>query len=178
MSASFKFGSILLSLCEIIVGILLLINPVGFTTGIIIFLGLVILILGIANIVQYFRAIPEEAALKQSLTRGCIEILAGLFCIFKSGWFIATFPILTILYGIGILITGIAKVQWTVDKIRLKIKKWYWSAISAVLTIAFAAVILCNPFSSTTVLWGFIGVILIVEAVVDIVAVIFTRRVL
>ncbi|MGN1419375.1 MAG: HdeD family acid-resistance protein [Acutalibacteraceae bacterium] len=178
MSVSFKFGSILLSLCEIIVGILLLINPVGFTTGIIIFLGIVILILGIVNVVQYFREIPEEAVLKQSLTIGCIEILAGLFCIFKSGWFIATFPILTILYGIGILITGIAKVQWTVDKIRLKIKKWYWSAISAVLTIAFAAVILCNPFSSTTVLWGFIGVILIVEAVVDIVALIFTRRVL
>ena len=99
-----------------------MVNPVGFTTGIIIFLGIVLLVLGVAGVVQYFRTAPEIAAVKQGLTRGCIEILAGLFCILNSGWFISIFPILTILYGIGILITGVTKVQWTVDKIRLKIK--------------------------------------------------------
>lgn len=129
MNTSSKISSIILSLCEAIIGILLLVNPVDFTTGIIIFLGIVLLIVGITSVVQYFRTEPEAAALKQGLTRGCIEILIGLFCIIKSGWFIATFPILTILYGIGVLIAGIAKVQWTVDKIRLKIKKWFWTAI-------------------------------------------------
>lgn len=171
-----KTGSIILSLCEAIVGILLFVNPVGFTTGIIIFLGAVFLILGIAGIVQYFREPPQIAAAKQSLTRGCIGVLAGLFCIFKSGWFIATFPLLTILYGIGTLITGIAKVQWTVDRIRLKMRRWFWTAISAVLTIVCAVIILCDPFSTTAVLWLFIAVILIVEAVFDIIAAIFTKE--
>ena len=134
------------------------------------------LVLGVAGVVQYFRTAPEIAAVKQGLTRGCIEILAGLFCILNSGWFISTFPILTILYGIGILITGVTKVQWTVDKIRLKIKKWFWTAINAVLTIVCAVIILCNPFSSTAVLWSFIAVILIVEAVIDIIAAIFSKE--
>ncbi|MGN0131687.1 MAG: HdeD family acid-resistance protein [Lachnospiraceae bacterium] len=176
MKTSSKVGSIILSLCEAIVGILLLVNPIGFTTGIIIFLGIILLIVGLNNVVQYFKEIPEVAALKHDLTRGCIEILAGLFCVLKSGWFIATFPLLTILYGIGTLMTGITKIQWTVDKIRLKIKNWFWTALSAVLTIVFALIILCNPFSSTTALWMFIAIILIVEAVMDIIAAIFTKE--
>lgn len=170
MKTPSRVNSIILSLCEVIVGILLLLNPVGFTTGIIIFLGIVLLTLGVASIVQYFRAEPAVAAVKQSLTRGCIEMLAGAFCVTKSGWFIATFPLLTILYGIGILITGIAKVQWTVDRIRLKRKRWFWTAISAALTIVCAVIILYNPFSSTIILWKFIAVLLIVEAVVDMLA--------
>lgn len=171
-----KASIIILSLCEAIVGILLMVNPVGFTTGIIIFLGLVLLILGITNVVQYFRATPQAAVIKQNLSHGLIEILAGLFCVLKSGWFIATFPILTILYGIGTLMIGITKVQWTVDKIRLKIKKWFWTALSAALTIVCAVIILCNPFSSTAVLWTFIAVILIVEAAIDIIAAIFSKE--
>lgn len=175
MNLSSKAGSIILSLCELIVGILLLVNPVGFTTGIIIFVGVVLLILGIVGVVQYFRTDPAQAALNQGLTRGCIEILSGLFCIMKSGWFIAAFPLLTILYSLGILIAGIAKVQWTVDMIRLKINKWFWMAISAVLTIICSVVILCNPFSSTAVLWMFIAITLIIEAVIDIVSAVFTK---
>lgn len=175
MKSSSKISSILLSLCEAIIGVLLLVNPVGFTVGILIFLGIVFVILGITSVVQYFRTPAEIAAAKQGLTRGCLEILAGLFCILNNGWFITVFPILTVLYGIGTLVAGIAKVQWTIDKIRLKLKRWFWTAISAIVTIACAVVILCNPFSSTAVLWIFIAVILIVEAVIDIISAIFTK---
>lgn len=176
MKSSSKVCSILLSLCEAVVGILLLVDPVGFTKGILIFLGIALLLLGISNIVQYFREIPQVAAAKQGLARGCMEVLAGLFCVMKSGWFLNAFPLLTVLYGIGTLATGITKLQWTVDKLRLKVKKWVWTGLSAVLTIVCAVIILCNPFSSSTVLWIFIAVSLIVEAVVDILAVIFTKE--
>lgn len=175
MKPSSRISSILLSLCEAVIGVLLLVNPVGFTTGIIIFLGAVLIVLGLISVVQYFRTSPEIAAVRQGLTRGCLEILVGLFCILKNDWFITVFPILTILYGIGTLIAGIAKVQWTIDKIRLKMRRWFWTAISAVLTIACAVIILLNPFSSTAVLWIFIAVILIMEAVIDIIAAIFTK---
>lgn len=39
---------------------------------------------------------------------------------FQYNWFIATFPLLTILYGILILLTGFFKVQWAMDMIRMK----------------------------------------------------------
>lgn len=121
---SIRVGSILLSLCEIVIGILLLIDPVGFTMGIVTFLGVVLLVGGLVNTVQYFRAKPEEAAQGRSLTLGLIEIALGLFCILKSGWFLATFPAFTMVYGIVTLATGIAKIQWAVDMIRMKKARW------------------------------------------------------
>ena len=171
-----KMSSILLSLCELVVGILLLVSPVSFTTGIIQFVGIVLIIGGVISVVQYFRTEPEVAVAEQSLTHGLIEILLGCFCAFNSQWFIATFPILTILYGIGTLVTGIAKVQWMIDMIRLKVKKWFLMGIAAVLTIICAVIILCNPFSSTAVLWMFIAITLIVEAVIDVIATIFAKK--
>lgn len=171
-----RIGSIILSLGEIAIGVLLFINPAAFATGIMIALGLVLLLTGIVSIIRYFTAQPEAAALGQRLTYGLIEVLAGVFCAFNSEWFLVTFPLLTVVFGIGILVVGIAKVQWTVDMLRLKMKKWGWAAASAVLTILCAAIILGNPFSSTTVLWTFTAITLIVEAILDLLAVIFTKE--
>lgn len=171
-----RMGVILFSLCEIIIGILLLVNPTGFTRGIIVFLGIALMLAGIASIVRYFRTAPEVAMLEQHLSMGCIELLAGAFCVFNSGWFLRVFPLLTVLYGVLVLVAGIAKVQWTIDKLRMKMKPWIWSAVSAAITLICAVVILCNPFTSTAVVWMFIAISLIVEAVIDIVSAVFTKE--
>lgn len=164
-------GSILMCVLEILVGVLLLLDPTGFTSAIIIAAGAALILYGVICIVRYFRADPAEGALRQSLFKGLLLLLGGLFCVLRSKWFVATFPLLTILYGIGILISGVGKIQWAVDMIRFGRKRWYLPAISAVLSLSFAAVILCNPFTTTAVLWSFTGIVLIVEAVFDIVAI-------
>ena len=60
--------------------------------------------------------------------------------------------------------------------LRNKQKYWFVAIISAILSIIFAIMILLNPFSSTGVLWMFIGVSLIIEAVADVVTFIFERK--
>ena len=103
-------------------------------------------------------------------------LLTGAFCAFNSRWFFATFPVLTLVYGVVILITGITKVQWTIDIIRMKRSKWFWAAISAAISIVCGVVIITSPFSTTAVLWMFIGISLIVEAVFDMIGGIFGNR--
>ncbi len=169
-------GNILSCIAEIIIGVLLLINPVGFTAGIIMTLGVFLAILGIAGVVGYFRAAPEEAAQGSGLMKGLLLLCAAFVCLFKTQWLIAAFPLITVLYGIVILITGISKLQWAVDLLRLKQKYWYVALIGALLSIIFAAVILMNPFVSTGVLWTFIAVSLIVEAIMDILTFIFGKK--
>ena len=175
MKSTSKLVSILLAVCEVIIGVLLLIDPVSFTNAISSVLGAILIVMGIVSAVQYFRASPVRAAAGKGLARGCVEIALGVFCVVKSGWFLTMFPVLTILYGIVTLVSGFAKLQWTVDMIRMKMRKWGLAALSAVVTILCAMVILGNPFASTTVLWMFIGIALIVEAVADLVAAILTR---
>ena len=168
-----NLGSVAMSLAEIIIGVLLLVNPVGFTSGIIVTFGVVLMITGIGTTIKYFRTEPEEAAVSQILVKGLLMLLAGAFCAFNSHWFIATFPVLTLVYGVVILITGITKVQWTVDIIRMKRSKWFWAAISAAISIVCGIVIITSPFSTTAILWMFIGISLIVEAVFDMIGSIF-----
>lgn len=169
-------GNLLMCIMEVILGILLLIDPIGFTSGIIVVLGVLLTLLGIKSLVSYFRQDAEEASENSGLAKGLLFVLLGLFCMFKSEWFIVTFPILTVLYGVLTLMTGISKVQWAIDMLRQKQQYWFIAIIGAVLTLVFAVLILCNPFSSTAILWTFIAVSLIVEAVVDILAFIFGRK--
>lgn len=171
-----KMHEILLSAVEVLIGVLLLINPVGFTSGIIAAIGIVLMVCGLISVIKYFRSDPEDAAEKQLMVKGLAELLIGAFCAFHPQWFIATFPILTLIYGVVILFTGLTKVQWTVDMVRLKKKRWFLVLISAVVSVICGVVIITSPFSSTAVLWMFTGITLIVEAVFDIVAAIWGNK--
>ncbi len=161
---------IVLLLAELAIGILLLIDPVGFTTVILTALGAVIAVLGVIFIIAYFRSTPQVGAAQQNLAKGTLCLIIGLFCAFNVTWLIATFPLLTILYGIATLISGVVKMQMTFDLMRLKKGSWLWCAIAALLTLICAIIILCNPFTATAALWTFVAISLIAEAAVDLVA--------
>ena len=153
--------------CELIVGILLLINPEGFTAGILIVFGILLCLWGLYSIFNYFRADPAAAALSQSLSKGIIALLLGLFCALNYAWFLNAFPIIARLYGVAILLLGITKIQRTVDLFRLHAGGWGWTAISALAALIFALLILANPFGTVHALWIFAGISIIVEAILD-----------
>lgn len=170
------FGAAAACVFEILVGILLLIDPTGFTGSIIISCGCILMIWGVVCIIGYFRADPETAAINKGLFRGLCLLLAGGFCTRKWQWFITLLPLVALIYGAAILVTGVSKVQWTIDLLRLKRGKWYLAAISAAISILCGSVIITNPFTTTAVLWTFTGVSLIAEAIIDIITFLFSSR--
>ena len=114
--------NLLISLCELIIGILLLIDPTGFSNGIIIAFGAACLAFGVVQIVFYWKKPLAEAISRFYLMKGLISISVGLFCICFSHWFLETFKLLSFLYGILLLISGFYKVQWSIDLLRQKRK--------------------------------------------------------
>lgn len=171
-----NFNVILVCLLEVIVGILLLVNPMGFTSVIIVVFGVLLLLEGLCSVIGYFRTPPVEASLRGGLMKGLAMLLAGGFLVLKPKWLIQTIPVLTILYGIAILLGGLYKVQWFADALRMKTGRWFVHALNAVVSLICAFVILANPFASTVVLWMFIGISLIVEAVLDVIGMFFSKR--
>ncbi|MCM1164757.1 MAG: DUF308 domain-containing protein [Lachnospiraceae bacterium] len=169
-------GTVILCVAELVIGVLLLINPVGFTSWIIRLVGIALLVNGLISVIRYFGTEAAEAARQRLLMQGLILLLGGGFCVIDPNWLIAVFPVIALLYGVAILVAGLGKVQMTVDMIRLKVNKWFLSAISALVSIACAAVIITNPFASTVALWMFAGISLIAEAIFDVVVLIVTRR--
>lgn len=167
--------SVAMALGELIVGALLLFRPVAFTRGILIVLGVVLAAMGLVSVYRYFRTNPLEAARNQGLARGLGLLVIGGFCALNSEWFIAMFPVLTVLYGVLLLFGGLYKVQKAVDLHRLGTGVALWAGISAASTLLFAVIILCNPFATISALWVFIGAILIGEAALDVAAMILVR---
>ncbi len=168
-----NMGNLLMSLCELVIGILLLINPTGFTSSVIVVVGAVLLLRGILSVISYFRTNAEEAAREHALAGGIVLLAVGLFCVLRTDWFLVAFPMLTFLYGVIILLAGLTKIQWVVDSRRLKLILWMRALVSAALSLICGIVIITNPFTSTAVLWTFAAVSLIVEAILDFVSVLF-----
>ncbi len=108
-------NAMIMCIIEVVAGILLLVNPVGFNAASIIVAGIALMAGGLFNMVRYFRSGSEKAAVSQLLMKGLVSLLAGAFCVFHSQWFIVTFPVITVLYGIAVLIGGLGKVQLAIQ---------------------------------------------------------------
>ncbi len=169
------WASLLTILAGIIVGVLLLINPAKFAIAIIKIVGILLIALAIFDFLKYFRAKPEEAAKGSSLYIGLTDAAIGLFCLFGSDWFLGTFPILAVLYGLFQVMMGFRKLQRTVDALRLKQRSWVIKAISAGITLVFGFVIVFNPNMTMMNIWVFTGFTMIQEGLFDIMA-LFTQE--
>lgn len=167
-----RAGSIITCILEIIVGILLFIDPVGFTGGVIIGAGVLMCLAGAVCTIQYFLVKPELAAQKQLLFKGLVLLLAGAACITKYDWFLTAFPILTVLYAIWMLLLAAMKLQQMADMKRAAAPRWYMPGIIALVAAVLAAIILVNPFGAASAVWIFVGVSLIAEAAVELAGII------
>lgn len=171
-----NLNNIIFCAYELVMGILILINPEAFTLGIIIIAGALLMVTGVINLYKYIIKNAEEAMREQYLTKGLLALMTGLFCALQTDWFLSTFPVLTTLYGVAVLVLGVSKVQLMFDMIRLKHKKWAYAGLNALITIVCAVIILMAPFGSTQVLWIFIGVSLIIEAIFDVVTLVLSYK--
>ncbi len=166
-----RTGSIVLCAIEIIVGILLFINPVGFTSSIIIGAGVLMVLAGIACGVRYFLSKPESGMMRQLLFKALVLGMAGIVCITKYGWFLTAFPLLTVLYAGWMLVVAAMKTQQMADMLRMKTGRWYMPGIAAALAAVLGLIILVNPFGAVNAVWMFVAISLIAEAVVELVGI-------
>jgi len=170
-----KWEMILVSLCEIIVGVLLLVKPLKFTVGIIAAAGILCVLLGLKYGISYFRMDIIRASTQRDLFKCLTCVGGGVFLVFGSGWLSATQAVLNIVYGVALLTLSAEKIQWSVNLLRWQKPYWYVTGISAVLTVVMAILMLLNPFPEQ-IIWIVIGIALIVEAVLDMVALSFAGK--
>ncbi len=162
-----NWGSLLTAVVLTVTGILLLVDPAAWSVAIIRIVGILFVVLGVLDLVKYFRTAPVIAAKGSAFSSGVTMITAGLFLFFGSGWFISAFPLLAMLYGLVQVLLGIRKLQKMTDALRMKHPLWYLYAVSAALTLLFGFIVVLNPDMKFISIWLFTGVTLIVEGVFD-----------
>ena len=165
-----RTGGVLASIVEMLIGVLLLIDPVGFTSGVVVVLGAVVLAVGLWSILSYFRRPVVVAYTDWRLGRGLLMALAGLFCITNSQWVLGVLPALFTVYGLVMLVAGVMKLQHVIDLKRLGNSRWYLAGLSALAYMLIAAIILLNPFGTAMMVWSFVGISMIASAALDLVS--------
>ena len=156
----------------IVVGILLLINPLELSTLIIQVAGILIALFGLYRIFKYFWAKPEEAARNSDFFIGAVLISAGMFCLFSVSWFERVFPAFAVIYGILQILLGYQQLQQMIDRLRLKLPKWWLNGISAAISLLFGFLIVANPTMQLIDIWIFTGIAMILEGVFSVVVMI------
>lgn len=168
---------ILLILFEITVGILLLVNPEAFTAAVITCFGIVLLVIGVVYLVRFIKdKKSDDDANVMTLILSIISLIVGCVCAFLTKWVIGLFAVVAVIYGVILIVSGVYKAKTYFDTKKEKLPVSFMTIISAVLSVILGIVIVVNPFTATNFLWIFAGISLIVEAVLDFVAVILNAK--
>lgn len=158
--------SLLLAAGELILGLLLLINPMGLTTFVIVALGIVGILLGAYHLYHYIRLPREEAAKTWSLATGAGFLAVGIAAVANQHWLVQLLGTLTTLYGALSLAAALMKLQIAVDALRSNRPFWYLMAISFAVSAVLATLLFVQAFGEGSV-WIVAGIVLLLLAVLD-----------
>ena len=114
-------SSIITSILMIIVAILLITQPLKTIEWIVIFFGIIIIIDGIFDFINYFKSDKEIRLYSFDLVEGLLEILAGVLIILNRNILIAFFPLML---GIWMIVKNIIKIQLSLN-LKQVYENWY-----------------------------------------------------
>ena len=159
--------SLPLAVGELVLGILLLVNPKSLMSVLLVALGALLILLGGLSVFKYVRLSREESQLGWKLALGLGSAAAGLFILFQQSWMAQMFGTLLAVYGTVVTATAFMKLQMAVDALRIKRPMWYLMAISCLVSAIAAVLLYRNPFGGENAAWIVLGIMLIVIAGLD-----------
>ena len=163
---------IILSALYIISGILLLVFPQVTLISLGCALAACMCAYGAARIIIYFTNDHFTGIMQQDLTIGVTIGALGAFMLLHRDFVETVFPFAI---SILLLIGAISKLQYSIDLKRLGAVHWKVFLVFALILFGFGATMLYNPFNQKN-MYIFVAVCLILEGVLNIVAVLWISR--
>lgn len=131
--------------------------------------GIALCVWGVLRLITYFSMAKEEIFGSFGLVQGISLLAFGLFFVMKPEVIAMFFG--TIL-AIVIIIDGILKLQYGIEFYHMKADKWWIEDVVAAFMVVMGVIALFNPFDSSVALMIFIGIVLMVEGVSDLISII------
>ena len=160
-------ATLLLAVAQLALGILLLVSPEGFTMAVIVTVGILFVVSGLLSIVGYLRLPKEEAMLTWKFSAGAAGITLGVLAVIYRDTILKEFAMLTVIYGLIIMMLAFLKLQIMVDGMRQKGQYWYLMFFSFLLSAVFAILLFKNVYTKEKTAWIVTGIVLIVLAIFD-----------
>ena len=164
-----KIELIIISIVLFVLGLFLVIFPELSQLIICKAVGIALCVWGLLRLITYFSMAKEEVFGSFGLVQGISLLAFGLFFVMKPEVIAMFFG--TIL-AIVIIIDGILKLQYGIEFYHMKADKWWIEAVVAAFMVVMGVIALFNPFDSSVALMIFIGIVLMVEGVSDLISII------
>lgn len=159
-----KSGMMLLSIAYIVIGMMLLIMPQTSLLWICYAFGAVVLITGIACLIQYARIRGTGFTAPFMLVGGVITAGLGIFTLAKPQ-VVASF--LPVVFGIFIVVDGLSRIGSAIDLAKRKGQKWWVLLLLSIVSVALGILLVLHPFGAAVSLVMVCGILLIVEGAMN-----------
>ena len=158
--------SIISSVLLFLFGLVLAVNAEGFIKSITVAIGVILLLIGVFPVIDYFRYRKDGLGASVGLISGIFSIVCGLMLLINEDLLMILIPVFI---GVWMIINGINKIQVSFEIKDLGEKSWIITFIYSILIIVLGGYFIVNPISGATTVTSFIGIVLCIYAVLDII---------
>ena len=145
MLKKMKWSIIILAVAYVILGVVLIIFPAHAQRTVAYILAVSMIVFGTVNLIQYMRMDAMLVVDRYDLVIGFSAIIGGILILINMDKFI---PMVVVALGFMITISGVLKLQNSINLMRLKNPNWHVPFAMAVINIVYGVVILIDPFSA------------------------------
>lgn len=158
--------SVISSVLLFLFGLILAVNAEGFIKSITVAIGVILLLIGVFPVIDYFRYRKDGLGASIGLISGIFSIVCGLMLLINEDLLMILIPVFI---GVWMIINGINKIQVSFEIKDLGEKSWVITFIYSILIMVLGGYFIVNPISGATTVTSFIGIILCIYAVLDII---------
>lgn len=168
-----EWGFVVSSALYVLLGIVLIRFPDQSLRTVCYFFGGVTLIYGLIRVITYFVQKREGFLFLTDVVAGIILTGIGIFLLLTPEVVISIIPFII---GLLILFHSIMKIQRALQLKRVNYEKWWSMLILSLITAVLGALIIYNPFKTVSMMVRAIGIVLIVDGVINLASIFFTAH--
>lgn len=143
-------------------GLCLIISPNALIKIIAQICGLLVIVAGVCSMANYLFVGFESFG----LIKGICELGCGIALVCLSNTF-ASPEFFAIISGTIVMLSGLFKIQTAIDLNKLHFKNWWTELVYAIILVVLSILILAYPFESQRVFLIFLGITMVVYAVLS-----------
>ena len=174
MIKQLKWSIIVMAIAYIVLGVVLIMYPSQVQKLISYILAFALIAMGIVNLIQYTRLDTNQIVNSYDLVLGFSTMIGGILIIINVERFE---QLVLIVMGFMILVSGVMKLQSSVNLMRLRSTSWQVPFAMAMIGIVYGIIMLINPFGAGGFLFAMMGIGFMLSGITDIiVSVMFSVR--
>ena len=167
-----KSGMTWMSVGYIVLGLILALMPTTSMLVVCYVLGGALLLFGLIRMVNYIR-LGSWSIAYYDMSSVVLSLLIGLLLVIKPDIFITLIPFLL---GFLVMVDSAMHIQTSFELKSLGYKRWFVELILAAVTLVLGILMVFNPFSTANVFVIYLGVVLIVDGVMNLVDVFYVSH--